>query len=84
MRPLEKGFYTKLYTKSARKFNRAREIEFNFFTLWTISMTLGTLVQHVPGYKIVPQIFEFLPTDLVMVFQSGKNGVKSSLNFERP
>ena len=36
-----------------RKFNRAREIEFNFFTAWTIVMKLGTLVYHVHGYKTV-------------------------------
>ena len=40
-----------------RKFNRAREIEFNFFIAWTISLKLGTLVYHVHGYKILPQIF---------------------------
>ena len=40
-----------------RKFNRSREIEFNFFTAWTIFMKLGTLVQHAPGYKTLPQIF---------------------------
>ena len=40
-----------------RKFNRSREIEFNFLTAWTISMKFGTLVQHALGYKIVPQIF---------------------------
>ena len=34
-----------------RKFNRSREIEFNVFTAWTISMKFGTLVQHAPGYK---------------------------------
>ena len=53
------GFYTKLYTKIGRlrKFNRSREIEFNCFTAWTISMKFGTLVQHAPGYKTLPQIF---------------------------
>ena len=40
-----------------RKFNRAREIEFNFFTTWTIFMILGTPVHHVHGYKTLPQIF---------------------------
>ena len=51
-------FYTKLYTKSAlQKFNRAREIEFNFFVAWTIFMKLGTLVHHVHGCKRLPQIF---------------------------
>ena len=40
-----------------RKFNRSREIEFNFFTAWTIFMKLGTLVHHVYGYKTLPQIF---------------------------
>ena len=46
-------------------------------------MKFGALVQHAPGYKTLPQIFNFLPRDFVMVFESGKNGVKSSLNFER-
>ena len=42
-----------------RKFNHAREIEFNFFFFiaWTIFMKLGTLVRHVHGYKILQQIF---------------------------
>ena len=66
-----------------RKFNRAREIEFDFFTAWTIIMKLGTLAYHVHGYKTLPHIFTLLPRDLVMVFQSRKDGVKSSLNFER-
>ena len=79
------GFLYKVVHKIGRlrKFNRSREIEFNFLTAWTISMKFGTLVQHAPGYKTLPQIFSFLPRDLVMVFQSRKNGVKSSLNFER-
>ena len=34
-----------------RKFNRAREIEFNFFIAWTIFMKLGTLVHHTYGYN---------------------------------
>ena len=42
-----------------RKFYRAREIEFNFFIAWTIFMNLGTLVDHVPGYTMLPQIFNF-------------------------
>ena len=66
-----------------RKFNRSREIEFNFLTAWTIPMKFGTLVQHGPGSKILPQIFQFLPGDLVMLFQSRKKEIKSSLNFER-
>ena len=66
-----------------RKFNRAREIEFNFFIVWTIFMKLGTLVHHVHGYKKCVRFFKFLPRDLVMVFQSRKTGAKSSLNFER-
>ena len=40
-----------------RKFNRTREIEFTFFIAWTIFMKLGTLVHHVHGYKMLPQIF---------------------------
>ena len=66
-----------------RKFNRSREIDFNFIMAWTIFMTLGTIVHHVHGYKILPQSFSFLPRNLVMVFQSRKNGVKSSINFKR-
>ena len=46
-------------------------------------MKLSTLVHHVHGYKMVPNIFQFLPRDLVMVFQSRKKGVKLSLNLER-
>ena len=42
-------------------------------------MKFGTLVQHALGYKMLPQMFYFLPRDLVMVVK----GVKSSLNFER-
>ena len=61
----------------------SREIEFNFLTTWTISMKFGTLARHAPGYKTLPQMFYFLPSDLVMVFQSRKKGVKSSLNLER-
>ena len=40
-----------------RKFNRSREIEFNFLTAWTMSMTFGTLVQHASGYKTVASDF---------------------------
>ena len=57
-----------------RKFNRSREIEFNSLTAWTISMKLRTLVQHAPGHK------KKLPC---YGFSKSKNGVKSSLNFER-
>ena len=57
-----------------RKFNRAREIELNFFIAWTISMKLGTLVNHVHGYKIMPQILSFLPSDLDIVFQIQRTG----------
>ena len=42
-----------------RKFNRAREIEFNIFTARTIFMKLGTLVHHGQGYKTLPQSFNF-------------------------
>ena len=53
------GFLYKVVHKIGRlrKFNCSREIEFNFFTTWTISMKFGTLVQHAPGYKKLPQIF---------------------------
>ena len=52
------GFLYKVVHKidRLRKFNRSREIEFNFLTAWTISMKFGTLVQHAPGYKFLPQI----------------------------
>ena len=42
-----------------RKFNRSREIEFNFFTAWTIFVKLGTLVHHVHGYKSCLRFFNF-------------------------
>ena len=42
-----------------RKFNRAREIEFNFFIAWTIFMKRGTLVHHVHGYKLCLRFFNF-------------------------
>ena len=53
------GFLYKVVHKNGRlwKFIRSREIEFNFLTAWTISMKFGTLVQHAPGYKALPQIF---------------------------
>ena len=53
------GFLYKAVHKIGRlrKFNRAREIEFNFFIAWTIFMKLGTLVHHVHGYKMLPQFF---------------------------
>ena len=53
------GFLYKAVHKIGRlrKFNRSLEIEFDFLTAWTISMEFGTLVQHGPGYKMVPQIF---------------------------
>ena len=57
-----------------RKFNRSREIEFNFFTAWTIFMKLGTLVHHVYGYKNTASDFLIFSRDLVMVFQSRKTG----------
>ena len=37
-------------------------------------MKLGTLVHHVHGYKTLPQIFNFLPGDFVMVFKVEKTG----------
>ena len=65
------GFLCKVAHKIGcfRKFNRAREIEFNFLTTWTISMKLGTLT---PGYKIFPPFLLFLPRDLLIAFQNWK------------
>ena len=80
------GFLYKVVHKIGplRKFNRAPEIEFNFFIVWNIFMKLGTLVHHVHGYKtLASDLLIFASKDLVMVFQSRKNVVKSSLNFER-
>ena len=53
------GFLYKVVHKIGRlrKFNRSREIEFNFLTAWTLSMKFGTLVHYVHGYKSLPQIF---------------------------
>ena len=42
---------------------------------WSVPfMKLGTLVRHVHGYQRLPQILQFLPRDLAMVFQSRKKG----------
>ena len=46
-------------------------------------MKLVTLAHLTHGHKRIPQIFQYLPRDLVMVFQKLKNGVKCSVNFER-
>ena len=32
-------------------------VSLDTLTAWTISMKFGTLVQHAPGYKRLPQIF---------------------------
>ena len=55
------GFLYKVVHKNGhlRKFNRSREIEFNFFTAWTIFMKLGTLIHHVHGYKNCLRFFNF-------------------------
>ena len=57
------GFLNKVVHKIGplRKFNLAREIEFNFLTAWSISMKFGTLIHHAHGYKIIPQIFYICP-----------------------
>ena len=49
------GFLYKVVHKIGRlrKFNRARKIEFNLLTAWTITMKLGTLVHRVPGYRFL-------------------------------
>ena len=62
------GFLHKVVHQNSRlwKFNRAREIEFNFITAWTISMKLGRIVHHVPGCKTLPKIVYFLPIHLVL------------------
>ena len=45
-------------------------------------MKFGTLVQHAPGYKVASDFSIFAQgLSYVMVFQSRKNRVKSSLNF---
>ena len=55
------GFLYKVVHKIGRlrKFNRSRELEFNFLTVWTITMKFGTLVQHAPGYKTLLQNLRF-------------------------
>ena len=45
-------------------------------------MKFGTLVQHVPGYKMVSRILLFCPGFSYGLSKS-KNGVKLSLNFEK-
>ena len=80
------GFLNKVVHKISRlrKFNRSCEIEFNFLTVWTISMKFGTLVQHAPGYKNCLRFFNFCPGTWLWSFKvEKKSRVKSWLNFER-
>ena len=67
------GFLYKVVHKIGRlrKFDRSREIEFNFLTAWTISMKFGTLVQHAPGYKKVA-------SDLLIFAQGLSYGLSKS------
>ena len=51
--PLKFGYHDVMRT-SPIAFAR---LNLTFFTLWTISMKLSTLVHHVPAYKMLPQIF---------------------------
>ena len=46
-------------------------------------MKLGTLVHHDYGYKMLPQVFLIFAQGLSYGLSKSKNGVKSSLNFER-
>ena len=66
-----------------QKFNRSREIELNFFIAWTIFMKLGTLNHHVHGYKTFASDFLIFALGLSYGLSKSKNGVKSSLNFEK-
>ena len=70
------GFIYKVVHKTGRlrKFNRSREIEFNFFTAWTIAMKSCPLVLRAP-YTTLPHIFIFAQ-GLVMVFQSRQIGLR--------
>ena len=47
------GFLYKIVHKIGRlrKFNRSREIEFNFLTAGTIAMKFGIPVKQAPGHK---------------------------------
>ena len=66
------GFLYKVVHKISRlrKFNRSREIEINFLTAWT---KFGTLVQHAPGYKTLPQFFfNFGPATRLWYFKEKK------------
>ena len=79
------GFLCKVAHKIGRlrKFNHSREIKFNFFTAWTISTKFSKLVQRAPGYNIVASDFLVFVLGLSYGLSKSKNGVKSSLNFER-
>ena len=72
------GFLYKVVHKIGRlrKFNRSREIEFNFLTAWTISMKFGTLVHYAPGYKTLPQIFLIFAWGLSYGLSKSKKGGK--------
>ena len=55
------GFLYKVVHKIGhlRKFNRAREIEFNFFTVRTMFMKFGTLVHHVQLQNVASDFLRF-------------------------
>ena len=67
--------YTKLYTKTAVsesiKFNRAREIEFNFFYRLDYLYETWTTYSSCLWLQNLASDFLFLPGDLLMVFQKG-------------
>ena len=46
----------------------------NFLTAWTISMKVGTLVHHVPGYKYWLRFFNFCPGTSFWSFKGEKLG----------
>ena len=80
-----RGFLYKVVHKISRlrKYNRSREIEFNFLTAWTISLKFGTLVQHAPGYKTLHQIFLIFARGHRYGLSKSKKGGKIITNIER-
>ena len=78
-------FYTKLSTKSAVSESSItlERLNLTFLPLGLSLWNLAHLFIMFMATKIASK-FLILPRDLVMVFLSRKNRVKSSLNFERP
>ena len=63
-----------------------RSVEFNFFINCDRHKRISQNERRIEGliYKTLPQIFKFLPLDLVMIFQSLATVLPRFFDFEKP